>query len=119
VAGLVSELVDTRSVSVAGVDGFTMPSTSTLIWSCGATVANTEHVIVVPEGPHEPTCWPFDVSVAAPDADPSPVPEGNVIVIWLPAEPERPPVEDVPNVTLYTVCAPAAELSVEMAGCVG
>jgi hypothetical protein len=116
---VVSELVETRRVWPPGVEGLTTASSSTLIWSCGCTVAKIEQVIVVPEGLQNPACWPFEVSVTVPAADPRPVPEGSVIVIWLPAEAERPPVEDVPNATRYTVRAPAAELSVETVGCVG
>jgi hypothetical protein len=100
-AAIVSELVETRSVSVVlGVDGFTTSSSSTVSWSCAATVAKIEHVIVVPDGLHDPTCWPPAASVTMPDAAPRPVPDGSVTVIWLPAGPERPPVEEVPNRTV-------------------
>jgi hypothetical protein len=99
---LVSEVVDSRSVWVPGVDGLMTPSSSMLIWSPADTGPEIEQVTVVPPTWQlEPTCWPVVASVTVdPETEPSPVPAGKMIVIWLWAGLDRAPVEDVVNATV-------------------
>ena len=80
------------------------------------------HVSVVPEALQLPPTWPclgavLSVTIPLLVRCASPVPDGNAIVIVLPAAPTIPPVEDVVNVVLYAtpVAAAAPLLSVTLA----
>jgi hypothetical protein len=99
VLGLVSEVVESRSVWVPGVDGLTTPSISTLTWSSAATAPEIGQVTVAPAAwQFVLTCWPFVLSLTEPEIEPSPVPGGKMIAIWLWAGTDRAPVSDVANV---------------------
>jgi hypothetical protein len=67
-------------------------------WLVLLTLQNPIEVVVETFVSYTCPFWNVDRSVV----------EGNVIVIWLFAAADIPPVEDAVNVTAYTVRAPAA-----------
>jgi hypothetical protein len=110
-----SEVVATVAVGVPALEGLvTALSTTFTLWLAGIALVPdmkqvaTWVVLLTLQNPIELvvetvvsyTCpfWKVDRSVV----------DGNVIVIWLFAAEDIPPVEDVVNVTAYTVRAPAA-----------
>ena len=103
-----SEVVATEAVAVVVGDGLTTPSSSTVTLSPGLTLSPLKmmQVSVLPEVllQSPPTSgWPLVVlSVTMPAFVSllSPVPDGNMMVIVLPAAPDMPPVEEVAKVVL-------------------
>src|ERR1700694_5005400 len=103
--GVVSELVDTVTVSVLlTVAGLTAPCTDALRVSPGLTVRlpKTTNVNVVDvDGLAAPTTVAaFEAVNAVPDNRLKSVPEENPRVTGLPALPDNPPVAEVANTTV-------------------
>jgi hypothetical protein len=114
VADLVSEDVDTDTVTGPVVVGLVTPFRETETTSLAPTEAPPlmAHETVVPPVAvqREATVWPVVTSVMVPPAkDPRVVPAGRVTVMVLPAVPSRSPEDEVVNPTVQVVMAPATD----------